>query len=136
MSATDMDAGSNGMIRYTLTGMGDENFDINENTGIIAVSNAASLDREAESSYVLTVTAKDNGDIPLNATVTITITLQDVNDNAPMFTQALYHLSVAEDFFSGFAKATLFQVKINYAWYCLYVHTRLLTSFTFCCNWK
>ena len=128
MSATDMDAGNNGRIRYTLMDAGAENFDINENTGIITVSNTASLDRETEDDYVLTVTARDNGADPMNATVTISITLLDVNDNAPMFLQTHYHFSIAEDFFKDSAKATSFQVKSNYyAWHCtylcMYIHT-------------
>ena len=110
MSASDIDAGENGLIRYTLTGSGAENFVINENTGIVTVSNIASLDRETENSYVLTVTATDRGVDPQSTTVQITITLIDVNDNAPMFTQANYPLSISEDFYQGTDSETNFQV--------------------------
>ena len=112
MSASDVDAGSNGMVRYTLTGTGAENFDINENTGIVTVSNTANLDKESVDNYVLTVTARDSGDMPRNTSAEITINLIDVNDNPPTFSQANYPLSIPEDFYEGFAKATTFQVKI------------------------
>ena len=118
MSASDVDDGSNGMVRYTLTGTGAENFDINENTGIVTVSNTANLDKESVDDYVLTVTARDSGDMPRNASAEITITLINVNDNPPTFSQANYPLFIPEDFYEGFAKATTFQVKNHYAWYC------------------
>lgn len=110
MSASDIDAGDNGLVRYTLTGPGAGNFVINENTGIVTVSNIASLDRETEDDYVLIVTASDRGVDPQTATVQIRINVLDVNDNAPMFTQANYPLSIREDFYEGTAKETTFQV--------------------------
>ena len=113
MSASDKDAGNNGLIRYSLTGPGAENFVINENTGIVTVSNTAALDRETEDDYVLTVTASDSGVDPMTTTVKITINVLDINDNAPMFTQANYPLSIPEDFYKGFNRTTTFQVKRN-----------------------
>ncbi len=46
------------------------------------------MDRESIPSYKLTVIANDNGAPPLNSTAEVYITVEDINDNAPMFSHA------------------------------------------------
>ena len=58
-------------------------FNIDESTGVITI--ARSLDRETNSSFTLMVTASDQGDPSLSSTVSVTIAVLDVNDNAPEF---------------------------------------------------
>ena len=54
-----------------------------------------SLDRESVSQYTLTVMATDQGGLFCSAQLYVTVT--DVNDNAPMFTQNEYTVTVPED---------------------------------------
>lgn len=44
------------------------------------------------SGYTLTVLASDNGSPPKSSSATVNIDVSDVNDNAPVFSQANYSL--------------------------------------------
>ncbi|XP_006891271.1 PREDICTED: protocadherin gamma-B1 [Elephantulus edwardii] len=55
------------------------------------------LDREQQSSHRLTLTAIDGGDPALSGTTQIRIQVTDANDNAPVFSQDVYRVSVQED---------------------------------------
>ncbi len=69
-------------------------FGVNATTGLVYV--AGILDRETESIHVLEITAIDNGSPQLNATATLTIILQDFNDNPPVFDQTSYSFRINE----------------------------------------
>lgn len=58
---------------------------------------AGELDRETDSTIVLTVLARDSISPFNTATTKLTVTVLDVNDNAPLFGQAVYRATVAED---------------------------------------
>ncbi|XP_022080540.1 uncharacterized protein LOC110973761 [Acanthaster planci] len=88
--ATDGDTGDNAVILYRIIqGNGNNNFQINSSTGVIS-RGPTPLDRETEDSYLLTVEAYNDGDLPPRNTATVTITVTDVNDEAPRFTQDVY----------------------------------------------
>ncbi|XP_073932914.1 protocadherin gamma-A6 isoform X16 [Castor canadensis] len=55
------------------------------------------LDREGEAIHHLVLTAMDGGDPVRSAMARILVTVLDVNDNAPMFTQPVYKVSVLEN---------------------------------------
>lgn len=55
------------------------------------------LDRETKDSYWLTVYATDRGVVPQFATIEVFIQVEDVNDNAPLTSEAMYHSSVMEN---------------------------------------
>ncbi|XP_026462034.1 protein dachsous-like [Ctenocephalides felis] len=55
------------------------------------------LDRETTSSYTLEIEALDGGSPPLRGVMTVNITIQDVNDNQPIFNQSRYHATVPEN---------------------------------------
>ncbi|XP_010612159.1 protocadherin gamma-A5 isoform X24 [Fukomys damarensis] len=55
------------------------------------------LDREKEATHDLLLTAVDGGDPVLSSTTHIRVTVLDANDNAPLFTQSEYRVSVPED---------------------------------------
>ena len=56
-----------------------------------------SLDREATSSYSLTIKASDQDPVsPLSSTATLQVTLTDINDNAPICNPCIYGVSVKE----------------------------------------
>lgn len=63
-------------------------------TGII--STAAGLDRERESDLVFLVVAVDSGFPPLTSTATVSIRVEDVNDNGPVFRQQIYNTTIRE----------------------------------------
>ncbi|XP_058268030.1 protocadherin beta-16-like isoform X22 [Hemibagrus wyckioides] len=55
------------------------------------------LDRENESEYNITITATDGGSPPLSSSMTIHLTVSDVNDNPPVFEQQSYTAYVMEN---------------------------------------
>ena len=93
VSATDGDVGENARISYSLDN--SDVFAINSNTGELSVKK--SLDRETTSGYALSVTATDHGRPPLQDTTDCEITVQDVNDNSPVFEKNVYNGHVIED---------------------------------------
>ncbi|XP_048211387.1 cadherin-5 [Perognathus longimembris pacificus] len=75
---------------------GDENFAIDD-FGRITVKNK-NLDREKQSQYEVVVEARDaQGLRGESGTATVLITLEDVNDNFPVFAQDMYVFTVPED---------------------------------------
>ena len=84
VDATDDDIGTNGRIRYTISGGNQERaFTIDENSGLITLSSA--LNFEATQSYSLVVAAQDFGSPTLSSTAFIIVTVTDQNDNPPVF---------------------------------------------------
>uniref|UniRef100_G1U2P3 Protocadherin gamma subfamily B, 1 n=1 Tax=Oryctolagus cuniculus TaxID=9986 RepID=G1U2P3_RABIT len=55
------------------------------------------LDREKISEYNITITATDRGKPPLSSSISVTVHISDVNDNAPVFHQAAYVVHVPEN---------------------------------------
>ncbi|TKS72829.1 Protocadherin Fat 2 FAT tumor suppressor -like protein 2 [Collichthys lucidus] len=96
VTATDQDGPINNLLRYSIVS-GDplQQFSIHSRSGEITVRTA--LDREETPHYSLTVQAADEGDPPLSSAVLITITVRDVNDNPPVFSQVNHSLLLQED---------------------------------------
>ena len=99
--AFDQDLGSNANIHYFITAGNIGNaFAIDSVSGILSTSN--SLDRETTAFYSLTVTATDGGASPLTGSTTVEITVNDINDNSPVWTKSLLtSYSILENFTSG-----------------------------------
>ncbi|XP_041417672.1 cadherin EGF LAG seven-pass G-type receptor 3 isoform X1 [Xenopus laevis] len=96
IQAIDADYGENARLEYKLTGVKPETpFVINSATGWISVSGP--LDREIVEQYVFGVEARDHGNPSLSASAGVTITIMDVNDNRPEFTQREYFIRLNED---------------------------------------
>ncbi|KAG5896554.1 hypothetical protein JTB14_010383 [Gonioctena quinquepunctata] len=55
------------------------------------------LDRETTPSYTLVIEALDGGTPPLRGEMTVNITIQDVNDNPPVFNQSRYFATIPEN---------------------------------------
>uniref|UniRef100_A0A8C2J8E9 Cadherin-5 n=1 Tax=Cyprinus carpio TaxID=7962 RepID=A0A8C2J8E9_CYPCA len=98
VNATDADDGStpNGRIEYKLLN-GTDLFNINNESVIRTLK--SSLDREKQSQYIIAIKAKDmpgmeNGN---SATTTVTININDVNDNIATFKKGKYQFNVKED---------------------------------------
>ncbi|GAB0199893.1 cadherin EGF LAG seven-pass G-type receptor 2 [Grus japonensis] len=96
VQAIDADSGDNGRLVYTLLETGASfPFAINNSTGWIMV--ASELDREAVDFYSFGVEAQDQGNPPMASSASISVTVLDVNDNSPEFTQREYSARLNED---------------------------------------
>ena len=99
VQASDRDIGINSEIEYSFTKNIDINFpfQIDQKTGVI--KNVQILDREFKPSYVFDVKAEDKGvdPGPLSAIVSVNITLEDINDNKPIFLKSKFVISLPED---------------------------------------
>uniref|UniRef100_A0A8C5TI15 FAT atypical cadherin 4 n=1 Tax=Malurus cyaneus samueli TaxID=2593467 RepID=A0A8C5TI15_9PASS len=88
VQASDKDSGVNGEIAYSIIeGNAGDAFGIFPDGQLYIKSE---LDRELQERYVLLVVASDRAVEPLNATVNVTVILEDVNDNRPLFNSTTY----------------------------------------------
>ncbi|PFX22302.1 Protocadherin Fat 4 [Stylophora pistillata] len=94
VTASDRDSGSNGRIRYSLTGNHKEVFSVDPISGKLKV--AKWLDREEVEIYILNVSASDQSDPSLFAYTEVYVNVLDKNDNAPQFNPSSYSMSVSE----------------------------------------
>ncbi|CAB01427.3 Cadherin EGF LAG seven-pass G-type receptor fmi-1 [Caenorhabditis elegans] len=99
VSAIDADIGPNGIVDYFLNESSSspsiQLFRLDRTSGTLRVS--SKLDREQFAVIVLPIFARDRGTPSLSAASEITLTLSDVNDNAPTFEQLSYDLYIAEN---------------------------------------
>uniref|UniRef100_A0A8C6NJE5 Protocadherin Fat 4 n=1 Tax=Nothobranchius furzeri TaxID=105023 RepID=A0A8C6NJE5_NOTFU len=95
VEATDKDSGLNGEIMYDITGgnTGDVFGIFPDGQLYIKVE----LDREIQDRYNLVVVAKDRAVEPLSATVNVSVILDDVNDNRPLFNSTSYVFHFEEE---------------------------------------
>ncbi|XP_064874641.1 protocadherin gamma-A5-like isoform X18 [Oncorhynchus nerka] len=98
--AIDLDVGINGLQSYTLKQT--DNFAlklVNQADGNKKVEMVLQkpLDREKHEDVTLVLTAVDGGEPRMSGTMQILITVLDVNDNAPIFTQEFYKATVTEN---------------------------------------
>ncbi|KAK7789529.1 hypothetical protein R5R35_000833 [Gryllus longicercus] len=102
VQAYDADEGENAAIKYSI-GPRDEGggstsdfpLGVEELSGWIYTTRE--LDREEQSRYQFQVIAQDGGTPSKSATASVVITVQDVNDNDPVFEPKLYEAVVSED---------------------------------------
>ncbi|GCC43930.1 hypothetical protein chiPu_0027740, partial [Chiloscyllium punctatum] len=103
-SAHDLDVGTNSVQTYELLPNDYFILDVQMRGGKVkspVLVLQRSLDRETESSNRLTLTAKDGG-VPVRlGTAQVTIVVNDANDNAPAFPQAVYRVSLLESVAAG-----------------------------------
>ncbi|TRY99052.1 hypothetical protein DNTS_009752 [Danionella cerebrum] len=93
--AIDLDGPPNNFIIYSIvSGDPRHQFSIDPRSGSITVRSM--LDREEITHYSLTVQAADEGNPPLSSAVQVTVTVSDVNDNPPMFSQINHSLVLQE----------------------------------------
>ncbi|XP_021371784.1 protocadherin Fat 4-like [Mizuhopecten yessoensis] len=95
-TAVDNDASPHDIVSYDITAVtngGTSYFNIDKTSGNIQL--AQTLDYETATSYQLTVVATDGGGLTGTGTVTLSVT--DVNDNAPICTPSSHVLTVPEN---------------------------------------
>ncbi|XP_049428541.1 protocadherin-23 [Epinephelus fuscoguttatus] len=93
--ARDADEGVNSGVKYSiLKSNHDSLLSIDPESGL--VTTAAALDRETQMEVWFLVVAADGGEPALSSTATVTVLVEDVNDNEPVFQQQLYNVSIPE----------------------------------------
>ncbi|XP_061581357.1 protocadherin beta-16-like [Cololabis saira] len=103
----DNDSGDNGKVNCYIS----ENmpFILKSSTNnFYSLINDNKLDREKDSEYNITVTCSDEGVPSLSSSVTLTLQISDVNDNAPVFERSLYEAYIVENNRPG---VSIFTVK-------------------------
>ncbi|XP_016522211.1 protocadherin alpha-9-like [Poecilia formosa] len=107
LNATDLDAGQNGQILYSLIeidqGKQTSLFTINEQNGTI--TNRNNIDFEENNAFEIQVQASDRANSPLTSNAKLLIEILDVNDNAPEITVTSLINTVKEDASIGTAIA-------------------------------
>ncbi|XP_074068873.1 protocadherin gamma-A4-like isoform X21 [Macrotis lagotis] len=98
--AFDSDVGVNSVQSYQLSP--NHHFSLHEQSGTDGVKYPElvlerALDREKDPVHHLTLTASDGGDPVRSGTGRVRVTVVDFNDNAPVFTQSEYRVSVPEN---------------------------------------
>ncbi|XP_029918490.1 protocadherin gamma-C5-like [Myripristis murdjan] len=100
LSVRDLDSGDNGKLTlelpkgspFTLKSSFSNNY---------ALVTSGVLDRESFSEYNIEITATDSGSPPLTTKKSIPVTITDVNDNPPIFTQSSYNVYLKENGLPG-----------------------------------
>ncbi|XP_026971317.1 protocadherin-16 isoform X2 [Sagmatias obliquidens] len=103
--ARDPDLGEAARVSYRLAAGGDGYFRLHPSTGALSV--VRSLDREQRAEFLLTVVASDHGSPPRSATQLLTVSVADVNDEAPTFQQQEYSVLLRENSPPGTSLLTL-----------------------------
>uniref|UniRef100_A0A3P8V913 Cadherin domain-containing protein n=1 Tax=Cynoglossus semilaevis TaxID=244447 RepID=A0A3P8V913_CYNSE len=93
--AHDADVGRNSVQQYSLKK--NDNFVLAVDGNTIELVLDKELDREKQGEINLDLTALDGGSPQRSGTVVIHVTVLDANDNAPVFSQAVYKASLPEN---------------------------------------
>jgi hypothetical protein len=98
LPATDEDYGYFGTLTYSLernesTPGADQYFEVHESTGAILLKKP--LDRESQEKFDLKIKVEDGGG--LNDYANLSVIVENVNDNVPVFEKTVYHLKVLEN---------------------------------------
>ena len=102
VTSVDADVGVNARHTYALLASSDVPFGIDSATGAVTVSRP--LDREATAAYVLRVTTHDG---VYKQETSLTVDVDDVNDNPPTFAVTRYRFDVVDgDSYVGDVSAT------------------------------
>ncbi|XP_037320872.2 cadherin-23 [Pungitius pungitius] len=114
VKATDADSGLFAVIEYSLVD-GEGRFGIKPATGEIYILSL--LDRETKDHYTLTAVARDNpGGSPNNRrenSIQVLVTVLDVNDYRPRFTERVFNTSVFENEPSGTSVITVKAIDLD-----------------------
>nr|XP_044987997.1 protocadherin alpha-1 isoform X6 [Jaculus jaculus] len=108
--AVDADVGTNALLTYTLSPSDYFSLDVEASDGLsksLSLVLRKPLDREETPELHLLLTATDGGKPELEGAVQLFISVLDVNDNAPLFDQAVYRVYLAENVANGTLVTTL-----------------------------
>ena len=87
----------NGMLTFSIQSAGGLlPFDLVQNSRQVEIRTSAALDHEDQTTYSFIVRVNDGGSPSLFAEVPVVINVIDINDNAPIFVQSPFLLTVSE----------------------------------------
>ncbi|XP_051925801.1 protocadherin gamma-C5-like isoform X2 [Hippocampus zosterae] len=109
ISARDLDSGQNGNVTLHLK-EGSPFVLKTSFSNVYALVTSAALDRESVSEYNIEITATDGGFPPLTSKTMIAVSITDVNDNPPAFSQSSYNVYLREN---GVAGSILYSVSAS-----------------------
>lgn len=96
LTATSPKAGPTGAVTFSIAGGNvGQAFTVDKKTGELRISQFG-LDYETAPRYEVWVAAKDADDPPLTSVTHLVVNVTDFNDNAPVFSQAVYNASIQE----------------------------------------
>ncbi|XP_040904775.1 protocadherin gamma-C5-like [Toxotes jaculatrix] len=96
LRARDLDSGDNAKVTVKLPK--GSPFSLKPSfSNNYALVTSGPLDRESCSHYNIEITATDSGSPPLSSKKTIPVSITDVNDNPPLFTQPSYNVYLKEN---------------------------------------
>jgi hypothetical protein len=96
LQSTDADIGTNAVVVYSILGGNTEDvIEIVNPTGTVQLKNT--LDRERTSDYTFVFQVQDAGQPSLSTSLTISLIVEDENDNAPVMGQQQYSVTVNEN---------------------------------------
>ncbi|XP_001345450.4 protocadherin alpha-C2 [Danio rerio] len=108
ISVSDRDSGDNGKIVLSIPNAFMLPFALNKSSeDFFALILIEALDREQINKYDITLHATDKGTPPLTDNETISVTIQDINDNAPTFPRSIYTIHLMENNEPGALLASL-----------------------------
>ncbi|XP_017283768.1 protocadherin gamma-C5 [Kryptolebias marmoratus] len=96
LNARDGDSGNNSKVTLSLNKGSPFSLKPSYSNNYALVTNGA-LDRENFARYNIEITATDSGSPPLSSKKNIAVTITDVNDNPPVFTQPFYNVYLKEN---------------------------------------
>lgn len=99
LTAIDNDQGTNGSVTYSLYSTVEQKYPntflLDSMTGQLTTK--TELDREKIDSYEIYIVAKDQGAPQQSSTATVSLLVEDVNDNHPRFYPKQYFIAVPEE---------------------------------------
>nr|XP_020448364.1 protocadherin gamma-A9-like isoform X15 [Monopterus albus] len=106
INVEDADSAENGKVHCAI----NDNIFMLQSTSdkFYSLMTDSELDRERASEYNITVTCSDEGVPSLSSSVTLTLQISDVNDNAPVFERSSYEAYIVENNTPGLS---IFTVK-------------------------
>ncbi|XP_034036995.1 protocadherin gamma-C5-like isoform X2 [Thalassophryne amazonica] len=105
----DLDFGANSKVTLTLPKGSPFSLKPSFSNNYVLVTSGV-LDRESFSEYNIEITATDSGSPPLSNQKTVSVSVTDVNDNPPVFTQSSYNVYLKEN---GLPGSVLFSVSAS-----------------------
>uniref|UniRef100_A0AAQ6ILE0 Cadherin domain-containing protein n=1 Tax=Anabas testudineus TaxID=64144 RepID=A0AAQ6ILE0_ANATE len=106
MNVHDADSEKNGVVKCFLADTVTFTID-NTSNGFYSILTNSELDRERSPEYNITVTCSDEGVPSLSSSVTLTLQISDVNDNAPVFERSSYEAYIVENNTPGLSVFTV-----------------------------
>ncbi|XP_068182044.1 protocadherin gamma-A2-like isoform X1 [Antennarius striatus] len=106
MNVQDPDSGENGKVHCILND--NVHFTTTSTSkNILTLVTEGQFDREIASRYNITVSCSDEGVPSLSSSVTLTLQISDVNDNAPVFERSSYEAYIVENNTPGLSVFTV-----------------------------